>query len=208
MINLSRIRLLNDVDHCSGLFLRRTGRESSKSPRGKADSHLILLKAIGTLFRIAVLFAAARSFMAPPVAWTQTWQAGFDFRGTAGYVTDPPGDHPVLYSNTMYPTTSNGVTYGWTSTGNNQLAGWDRNASVDPRLAGMNAVLNSVPPAVFEVDLPSPGVYDVSLGIGDSGNFAMCTVECQVELRDGSNSLFVLTVTGGLPLATFADANG
>ena len=43
------------------------------------------------------------------------WQQGFDFRNTAAFVTDPPGDTYVL-STTAYPTKGNGVTYGWVKT--------------------------------------------------------------------------------------------
>ena len=40
------------------------------------------------------------------------WGIGFDYRATFGFVNDPPGDTYVLAS-TAYPTTFNGVTFGW-----------------------------------------------------------------------------------------------
>jgi hypothetical protein len=54
------------------------------------------------------------------------WQQGFDFRNTAAFVTDPPGDTYVLPT-TKYPTTVNGVTFGWVKT--SLVQGRDRNAS-------------------------------------------------------------------------------
>ena len=44
------------------------------------------------------------------------WEQGFDFRGTAGYVLDPPGDTYVL-PGTIYPTTGPLSTYGTLASG-------------------------------------------------------------------------------------------
>ena len=90
------------------------------------------------------------------------WQQGFDFRNTAAYVTDPPGDTYVL-ATTAYPTKGNGVTYGWVKTLLVQAR--DRNNKLDPRLAGINFA-NNGSPATFNVDLPSPGTYNLSLALG------------------------------------------
>ena len=142
---------------------------------------------------------------------SQAWQAGFDFRATQGFVTDPAGDYAVRGTATLYPTTGNGVTYGWASAyGYEQLTSYDLNAAVDPRLAGANAMVNNVSPAVFKVDLPAPGTYNVSLAIGLSDDFPACNNSpCQVEFRDGSTSLFILTIPTAIsPLGAFVDANG
>ena len=53
---------------------------------------------------------------------TAVWQQGFDFRATSTYVTDPPTSTYVLAS-TAYPTTVNGVTFGWANTVAGRLAG-------------------------------------------------------------------------------------
>ena len=45
---------------------------------------------------------------------SSTWAIGFDFRASSNYVMDPPGDTYVLPS-TAYPTTFNGVNFGWTN---------------------------------------------------------------------------------------------
>ncbi len=127
---------------------------------------------------------------------------GFDFRNTKTFVTDPPGDTYVL-ATTAYPTTVNGVTFGWMKTSLVQAR--DRNATLDPRLAGINFASNGSP-ATFYVDLPSPGIYNLSLAMGDAGN-EQCYVQCQVQFLDGSTVLG--TVTGGLIGAgSFYDATG
>jgi hypothetical protein len=127
---------------------------------------------------------------------------GFDFRNTAGFVTDLPGDTYVL-STTAYPTNGNGVTYGWVRTSLVQAR--DRNSKLDPRLAGINFVNNGAP-ATFYVDLPSSGTYDLALAMGDA-SWPECMVQCQIQFLDGSTVL--ATVTGGLIGAgSFYDAQG
>ena len=130
------------------------------------------------------------------------WQQGFDFRNTANYVTDPPGDTYVL-ATTAYPTTVGGVTFGWA----NPLLVFarDRSTTVDPRLAGMDYAENGTP-ATFYVNLPSAGTYNLSLALGDAG-YAQCWTQCEVQFLDGSR--VVGTVTGGLTgLGYFYDATG
>ena len=130
------------------------------------------------------------------------WAQGFDFRNSQNFVTDPAGDTYVLPS-TVYPTTFNGTTFGWVKT--SLVQGRDRNASLDPRLAGMNFV-NNGSPATFNVDLPSPGTYNISLAMGDAG-YEQCWVQCQIQFLDGGTVL--ATVTGGLiAQGHFYDATG
>src|SRR5208283_506460 len=130
------------------------------------------------------------------------WQQGFDFRNTKGFVADPSGDTYVLPS-TLYPTSFNGTTYGWVKTA--PVQGRDRNASLDPRLAGINFVTNGSP-GTFYVDVPSAGSYDISLAMGDAG-YQQCWVQCQVQFFDGATLL--TTVSGGsIPIAYFYDATG
>ena len=163
------------------------------------------------LAKIALVLAMVLFFSERQSTLAQTWQAGFDFRATQGFVTDPAGDYAVLGKATLYPTTTNGVTYGWASAyGYGQLSSYDLNAAVDPRLAGANAMNNNVSPAVFQVDLPAPGTYNVSLAIGLSNGFPACNNSpCQIEFRDGSTSLFVLTIPTAIsPSGAFVDANG
>ena len=127
---------------------------------------------------------------------------GFDFRNTAKFVTDPPGDNYVL-STTAYPTQENGITFGWVRTSLVQAR--DRSASIDPRLAGINYV-NNGSPATFYVNLPSAGTYNLSLAMGDDG-YEQCYTQCQVQFLDGNTVL--ATVTEGATYAGyFYDAKG
>ena len=130
------------------------------------------------------------------------WQQGFDFRNTAAFVTDPPGDTYVLPT-MNYPTTANGVTFGWVKT--SLVQGRDRNAKLDPRLAGVNFVTNGSP-ATFYVDLPSPGTYNLSLAMGDAG-YQECWVQCQIQFLDGNTVLATVT-EGSTNLGYFYDAAG
>src|SRR5271165_6739836 len=138
----------------------------------------------------------------PNVALSQAFQQGFDFRNTSTYVTDPTGDTYVL-STTAYPTKGSGVTYGWVNT--SQVNARDRNAQLDPRLAGINYATNGAP-ATFYVDLPSAGTYNLSVAMGDAG-YQGCYTQCQIQFLDGSTVLFTLS-EGLTQLGYFYDAKG
>ena len=130
------------------------------------------------------------------------WQQGFDFRNTSTFVTDPSGDTYVLPT-TAYPTKGSGVTYGWVKT--SLVSARDRNAQLDPRLAGINYATNGSP-ATFYVDLPSPGTYSLSLAMGDDG-YQQCYTQCQIQFLDGTTVL--ATVSKGLTrLGYFYDVTG
>src|SRR5271166_6033043 len=154
-------------------------------------------KQVFLFFKIASILVLATSFKA-----VAQWQQGFDFRYTSTFVTDPPGDTYVL-STTAYPTTVNGVTFGWVKTSPVQAR--DRNAKLNPRLAGINYVGNNSPATLY-VDLPSAGTYNLSLAMGDAG-YEQCYTQCQVQFLDGSTVL--ATVMGGPTKAGyFYDAQG
>ena len=127
---------------------------------------------------------------------------GFDFRNTATFVMDPPGDTYVL-STTAYPTNFNGVNFGWTNV--NVVQGRDRSTQVDPRLAGLNFATNGSP-ATFYVDLPSSGTYTLALAMGDDG-YPACPVQCQIQFLDGSTVLATL-MEGPENVGYFYDAQG
>jgi hypothetical protein len=104
---------------------------------------------------------------------------GFDFRLSAGYVTDPAYAVGVLGGAThAYPftfTNGNGVSInaGWVT---NTYDRTDRVSTGDPRLAGTNAIDASTPPRDFKIDLasgsaPGAGGYTVALAAGDPGGF-------------------------------------
>ena len=90
---------------------------------------------------------------------------GFNFRGSAGFVTDGTDETYVIGD--LYPTTRNGVTFGWNGAVSNTI---DRDNGVDRRLAGLN---NVVITTVFSVDLPAAGSYSIRLAIGDVGASAV-----------------------------------
>jgi uncharacterized repeat protein (TIGR03803 family) len=121
---------------------------------------------------------------------SSVWQQGFDFRGSSGFVTDPPGDTYVILT-TVYPTTGDLTTYGWSYTAT--FSTLDRDNQIDPRLAGINYTTNGQP-ANFYVDLPSPGTYNLTLAMGDAG-YPECFALCQITFYDGNNLL--TTVSGG-----------
>jgi hypothetical protein len=138
------------------------------------------------------------------VTSAQAWFGNFDFRATQGFVTDPSGNNAVLGVGTLYPTTANNVTFGWTIA--SALQTRDRVATGDPRLAGLTFVPNNAPPAVFQVSLPTPGAYSIRLAAGDQ-SYPQCVTQCRIEFRDGNTSLFVQTFSG-VPAGSFADAYG
>lgn len=98
---------------------------------------------------------------------------GFNFRATAGYVTDQAYAVPVLaetYPNTYTNANGNSINAGWDG-GVNTL---DRSNTNDPRLAGVN-YLPSASQRIFQVDLssgsnPGAGSYTIDIAAGDQGN--------------------------------------
>jgi hypothetical protein len=101
-----------------------------------------------------------------------SWDKGFDFRATAGYVTDPTNCTYVLGSSSgdLYPTTRNGVTFGWVVSSGNSY-GDDIDSGVDARLAGVVDRGTYGDGPTFRIDLPATGTYNVSLAVGwEAGN--------------------------------------
>ncbi len=128
---------------------------------------------------------------------------GFDMRSTFNYVNDASANTYVLGLKTPYPTTRNGVTFGWAS---GTPSTEDRTNIGDSRLAGVNMLANDDSPGIFRVDVPGPGTYKVSLALGDR-YLDQCSSGCRIEFRDGNRSLFVLNPSA-ISAASFADANG
>jgi uncharacterized membrane protein len=147
---------------------------------------------------VTVTPAAGLTDSAAPATWGQ----GFDFRNTQNFAIDPPGSTYVL-SSTIYPTTVNGVTFGWSNS--YSVGARELSSTVDPRLAGINYARNRQP-ATFYVDLPAPGTYDLALAMGNAG-YPVCWQGCQVQFLDGST---VLATVGEHSIAAghFYDAVG
>lgn len=91
--------------------------------------------------------------------------AGFNFRSSAGSITDGAGETYVDTSST-YPTTRAGYTFGWVSS-SGSLAGRTRNTSLDRRLVGQNQTNNSSGSLLFATD-SGMGTFDVTLALGDA----------------------------------------
>ncbi len=131
------------------------------------------------------------------------WQMGFDFRSSITYVADPANDTYVLNSS-HYPVTRNGVTFGWASTTN--VHGRNRSTAIDPRLAGENYVVNNVAPVSFYVNLPSAGIYDLTIAMGDA-LYTECYYGCKVQFLDGTKVLATLSTSTRTGAGNFYDAN-
>ena len=100
-----------------------------------------------------------------------SYDIGFNFRATSGYVTDPSNTTYALGD--AYPVTRSMVTSGLSVTFGFLTADLltyerDRDSGVDPRLAGCIQVNSAaVSDQTFRVDVPSSGSVDVSLAFGD-----------------------------------------
>jgi hypothetical protein len=130
-------------------------------------------------------------------AWTD---AGFNFRETAGYVTD--GSNETYVTGDAYPTTRGGVTFGWTSSLSDPLR--NRDSGVDRRLAGVHRIANGSPKE-FRVDLSSTGSYTICLAVGDA---LFSSSLSYVEVFDDTTSKFSINDTNGVTGGNFDDATG
>jgi hypothetical protein len=132
------------------------------------------------------------------------WTKGFNFRSTSGYVTDT-GDNTYVLGSTgsAYPTTQNGVTFGW-GNGGASTDRRDRNSSVDQRFAGSNFQNVPYSYAYFRVDLPATGEYVIRLSMGDYSY----SQAVQFAILDDSS---VLTAPSGVATGSsnrYVDATG
>ncbi len=125
---------------------------------------------------------AQHSVTLPLTVTSSVWQRGFDFRATVDYVNDSANASSVLPQD-LYPTTGELATYGWQTS----ASGSNRSTSIDPRLAGINYVVNGAQ-KTFSVNLPAPGTYNISLAMGDAA-YPQCAVLCQVQFLDDGRVL-------------------
>lgn len=127
--------------------------------------------------------------------------AGFDFRSSLGYVTDPAGSYAVLGE--AYPHTyATGVVGGYEDAGFSQR---DRNASNDARIAG--CIFSGGSNRLFRLDLPAAGDYDIYLAVGDPSNASSAygtDPYWDWYIRDTTTDL--LHVTGATGANEFLDA--
>jgi outer membrane protein assembly factor BamB len=130
---------------------------------------------------------------------TSTFDKGFNFRNTQAYVTDGANETYVL--NDPYPTTRNGITFGWVDA---ITGAYDASNTLDRRLAGINYIQHTtVGKKRFQVDLPAPGTYSINLALGTAG---IAITSNTVEIRD--NTTVLTTISGDTAASNFLDASG
>jgi hypothetical protein len=134
------------------------------------------------------------------------WDLGFNFRSTAGFVTDPAYAVPALaevYPHTYTNANGDSIVAGWVTASENAV---DRASGNDPRLAGIGFGGTRD----FRIDLdsgnaPGAGNYTVDLAAGDAGG----TQTIALLVTDDTTTLITIpsqSVTAGHFLdATVAD---
>lgn len=134
-----------------------------------------------------------------------SWDKGFNFRATSGYVTDGTNETFVIDTD-AYPTTRNGVTFGWTSAPSGAGGGSrDRDNTIDRRIAGINFVGNTNTPCAFQVDLPATGIFKIQLGYGDAGGNSQSNY---IDVDDSATNLISFRPQNTAATPTFGDAVG
>lgn len=125
---------------------------------------------------------------------------GFNFRATLLAATDGPTESAVLGD--LYPTAfSNGLTGGWIDEPEER----DRNSGLDPRLVGVAQRGNDGTQKVFQVDLPSPGDYAITLAVGDADNLQDYQY---LQVLDGATPVLTIDDADGTAFQHFDDATG
>lgn len=135
-----------------------------------------------------------------------TWDAasptrGVNLRQTSTYVTDGANETYSLGVAYASESTRNDVKCGWST--DNQANARDRDSGNDARLAGlgfMNGAANT-----FRIDLPTAGVYDIRLALGDP---AAGWTNMFFEVFDNASSLFTLSAVATSAAQRFLDATG
>src|SRR5262245_1065956 len=116
-----------------------------------------------------------------------SWSKGFNFRNTAGWVSDGADDTYVL-GGSGYPTTRNGVTFGYPDDAESRNFG---PASV-PELSGTNFCL--VFPTILRIDLPAAGDYILR---GAFGSYYGAISDAYIEIRDDAAPLMTIDHSTG-----------
>lgn len=130
------------------------------------------------------------------------WDKGFNFRASSGYVSDGANETYVL-ADDGYPTTRNGVTFGWDGLDSGQDR--DRDSGVDRRLAGIVFANNGGTQYNFRVDLNSTGDYEINLAMGDTGggqDYQYC------QFKDNTSVLRTIDDSDGTAFNNYDDATG
>jgi hypothetical protein len=156
-----------------------------------------------TVARKVLVLIVALVLIFPPPLRAATTDFGFDFRSTAGFVTDPTYAAPVLGETSPHTYTnglSNTISAGWVGTA---PAKADENASNDPRLAGMQYIGNSGIVYAFRITLPVSGSWTIVAAFGDGNND-----QHQFITMDDNGTGFASYSNTDTPINNFMDANG
>ena len=124
---------------------------------------------------------------------------GFNFRGTAEFVTDPSFGVPVLaeaYPNTYTAANGYSINAGWTTA----MSAANRDATNDARIAGINYGSTQI----FQVDLssgsaPGAGTYTIDIAAGDAAS----DNEASYKLFD-TTTVLIDGTNGGVGVTTGA----
>lgn len=120
-----------------------------------------------------------------------SFSKGFDFRTSIAYVTDPTNcTYEAHDAPDTYPTTRNGVTFGWVTTTIEDSRDRDNTAG-NEKVAGV--AFTSSATYTFQVDLPASGIYNISLGVGDVTSSGAVG---QVLIKDGGTTLITIAHNG------------
>ena len=121
---------------------------------------------------------------------------GFDFRGTAGFVTDDAHYGVPVIAEAFPHTYTNGdgqsINGGYTAT---LPTPFDRSNTNDPRIAGINYTANNAQ-CNFQVDLssgsaPGAGSYTIDAAVGDQGSLQ----PQDAVLKDNTTALITFNAT-------------
>ena len=152
-------------------------------------------------------------FTSLPQVITETtgYQGGVNFRSTTSYVTDGPRDVPAVSTsqgdisyppgNTKNNAIGDAVTYGWNAT--NLVDFFNVDASPPTaELAGAHGVAFDSG-AIFRLDLPQPGIYDIDAAFGAQS----AGVQTDWEIRDGDDFIIQFISSQSQGADTWRDAN-
>lgn len=110
---------------------------------------------------------------------------GFNFRQSSGFVTDL-GNDTYVRSGDSYPTTRNGVTFGWESAPGGDR---DRNNAINAKCAGL--CFDNGGNTDFRIDMS--GSIKFRLALGDAG---FAEVLQAIDIRDSLGSLDRVPASG------------
>ena len=133
-------------------------------------------------------------------AQAQWTDRGFNFRASAAFVTDGTNETYSRGQSDLYPQTRATATFGWNNFVDMER---DTNAAIDRRLAGGCKYQNNAARQTWRLDLPSAGVYDISMAIGRDSN----ATTNWITVQDNTTDLFSISNVA-CTAGQFADANG